>query len=605
MFRPRAVVPPDQRPPLSLSPFQQRRLAGSWVLPFRDHILSLIDEQAFAQFFHATHGAPNRSIALIVGILLLKEFFDYTDEEALDHFAFDRRWHIALDVLEQDVSCCQKTLHNFRSLLRKNEMARRLFEQLTSKLVDLLHIDTSKQRLDSTHSQSNFATLKRLGLFCETIRLFLRRLQRWSDATAYNGLPEQLRHRYLRERGGKTRYHGATSEVGRRRLPVVARDLFRLVERFAPNQEIAAWPEFVALRRVLAEQCEVLEQPQQPLPGDDDVALGPVAVQLRQSQGVQASSLQTPHDPDVTYGHKGQGYEVQVCETFGNKGKDPDQPELITYVDVTPSCGSDSNQTVPIIEDLKARGMQPEELQVDSNFTSSEVVKEAGNLGTEVNGPVMGSKDLPKEGDVTLGDFHVDFKDPGNSRCPAGKPLCSQTVAEPKKQAEAEGCATKASAELNRRVSLAVLVTVCLDCKLAEKCPAKEREGERVIATTERELIAEQRRRYETTEEFKERYAWRAGCEATNSELKRAHGLRKLRVRGEARVEVAVLLKAAACNVMRATVYLGEQMTRTPGESSNTQAAPATGPAAGPVEEGNPSAVPVLDTLDNCPPQPA
>ena len=71
MFRPRAVVPPEQRPEVALSPFQQRRLAGSWVLPFRDHILPLIDEHAFARFFHAPHGAPHRSIASLSILCLL------------------------------------------------------------------------------------------------------------------------------------------------------------------------------------------------------------------------------------------------------------------------------------------------------------------------------------------------------------------------------------------------------------------------------------------------------------------------------------------------------------------------------------------------------
>ena len=55
--------------------------------------------------------------------------------------------------------------------------------------------------------------------------------------------------------------------------------------------------------------------------------------------------------------------------------------------------------------------------------------------------------------------------------------------------------------------------------------------------------------------EFKKRYAIRAGIEATNSEFKRAHGGRKLRVRGGERVSLAVYFKAAACNLKRATRY--------------------------------------------------
>ncbi len=67
------------------------------------------------------------------------------------------------------------------------------------------------------------------------------------------------------------------------------------------------------------------------------------------------------------------------------------------------------------------------------------------------------------------------------------------------------------------------------------------------------------RRRYERTKEFKERYAMRAGIEATNSELKRAHGLGRLRIRGLLRVRLAVHLKALACNVKRMVRYLVER----------------------------------------------
>ena len=50
---------------------------------------------------------------------------------------------------------------------------------------------------------------------------------------------------------------------------------------------------------------------------------------------------------------------------------------------------------------------------------------------------------------------------------------------------------------------------------------------------------------------WRKRYAIRAGIEGTNSELKRAHGLGRLRVRGGRRVRLAVYLKALACNFKR------------------------------------------------------
>jgi hypothetical protein len=571
MFRAREVGPSLQRPILSVSPFQRRRLKGSWVFPFREHILPLIDEQAFAPFFHPSHGAPNRPVAIVIGILLLKDVFDYTDQEALDHFAFDRRWHIALDLQDANISCCQKTLHNFRVLLRQHHKARHLFEQLTAGLLNLLQVAHQRQRLDSTHCKSNVATRTRLGLLCETIRLFLRRLHR-QQAQHFADLPEQLRRRYHTPRGNDSRYDGTTRDLARRRLPVAARDLFRLVDGFGGQPTIAAWPEFAALRRVLAEQCEVLQEVQQPQADDDDVALGAVPVRLRPPKEVPASSLQTPHDPDVSYGKKGQGYEVQVCETFANKSAaDPDKPELLTHVEVTPSCHNDIRVTLPILTDLKARGLQPEQLEVDSNFTSSVVVQEARLLGTDVNGPVMGNKDLPKADEVTVGDFQVDVQEPHNSRCPAGQVPSKQTVS-------AKG-----------RISLAMVATVCATCGLSGKCPAKPARRERVVRTTQEELHSAQRRRYETTTQFQERQAWRAGIEATNSELKRGHGLGKLAVRGRERVQLAVYLKAAACNVKRTVVYLGKQQVAGKKSSRPVHAEGSAHDHAAPTRRGPPT----------------
>jgi hypothetical protein len=53
------------------------------------------------------------------------------------------------------------------------------------------------------------------------------------------------------------------------------------------------------------------------------------------------------------------------------------------------------------------------------------------------------------------------------------------------------------------------------------------------------------------TTEWKERYRIRAGIEATNSELKRAHGIGRLRVRRLAKVCFAVACKVIACNIKR------------------------------------------------------
>ena len=58
----------------------------------------------------------------------------------------------------------------------------------------------------------------------------------------------------------------------------------------------------------------------------------------------------------------------------------------------------------------------------------------------------------------------------------------------------------------------------------------------------------------------------RAGVEATNSELKRTHGLGHLRVRGAPAVQLAVYLKALACNVKRMVNHFTRQRTQMNGQ---------------------------------------
>jgi hypothetical protein len=53
------------------------------------------------------------------------------------------------------------------------------------------------------------------------------------------------------------------------------------------------------------------------------------------------------------------------------------------------------------------------------------------------------------------------------------------------------------------------------------------------------------------TTAWKDRYKIRAGIEATNSELKRAHGIGKLRVRRAVKVCFVVACKIIACNIKR------------------------------------------------------
>jgi hypothetical protein len=520
---------------------KRRRLEGSWAGAFRKSALPLIREELFQGLFHAEQGRPNKPVQTVVGILVLKEMFDSTDEEALAELEYDARWQVALDLEPEEAHCCQKTLHNFRAKLMEDDGARVLFEETTARIVEALGVKVERQRLDATHIVSNMALLTRLGLFCETVRVFLKELKRESKER-YAAVPETWRKRYLKEDGEQSGYGDAKSSEARRRLEVCARDVWRLVDRFRGDERVKKLAGYGLLERLLAEQCAEQASPVAIAEGEADAKDGPVPVAVKEAKGVSSGSMQSPHDADATYsGHKGKGYEVQVAETVGNG----DKPEVIVGVAVTRSCESDEKAALPMVDDLAARGMKPAEMVADTTYGSTGNVIGCAARGVELVSPVSGPAVAPPaQGELGLGDFEVDAQGQKPTLCPAGAEAQSETR----------------SGEGAEQVRAVFPAASCSGCIHAGKCLAKlQADGTRVLEFKVPAAVLAQRRKYEATEEFRKRYAWRAGIEATNSEGKRAHGLGRLRVRGLLRVRLAVYFKALACNLKRMVRYLAKQ----------------------------------------------
>ena len=174
-----------------VTPKKAKRLERSWAEVFRNEALPLIDEERFAPMYCVDNGRPNRAVQTVLGVHLLKEMFNLTDDEALEQLEFNLLWHHALRLDIEETHLPQKTLHNFRVRLMQHDGGRLAFQETTDRIIQALGIRTGKQRLDSTHIMSNIATLTRLGLFCETMRLFLRAL-RWEHPELRPGVLEGL-----------------------------------------------------------------------------------------------------------------------------------------------------------------------------------------------------------------------------------------------------------------------------------------------------------------------------------------------------------------------------------------------------------------------------
>jgi hypothetical protein len=512
-----------------LDAVKRARLERSWAHQYRNHALGLIDETRFARYYDADNGRPNKSVRLVVSVLVLKEMFNLTDQEALEQLEWNAAWHYALDVTEQEAHTCQKTLHNFRMLLCRDDQGAGLFESTTARLIDAAGLRTQRQRQDSTHIVSNIRLLTRLGLFVATITQFLEALRREHPRLCQQ-VAEELRQRYLDREGY---FADARSSEAPRRLEQAALDLHQLVRQFEGHKQVGAMQGFALVARLYQEQCLPSEQEQ------------PRRIVLNDKPS--SGSLQSPSDPDVTYGHKGKGYEVQLAETC----VEDNAFQVITAVHVNGANESDQQQLEPTLEQTERTcGKAPEQLFADAGYASGEnIVIARDEHDTDLQAPI-GAKESEKT--FSLAAFDLDAAGQNVLRCPLGEVPVGH-------QPSRSGKAT-----------LALFTAAqCQRCPARHVCPTQKRPEGRHLRFTKAEAAVAQRRREQATAGFKQRYKIRSGIEATNSELKRCHGFRKLRVRHRPRVELAVRFKVIALNVKR---YVGN-LTSVALETAPTAAA--------------------------------
>jgi hypothetical protein len=96
--------------------------------------------------------------------------------------SFDIRWRFALDVSDEEDYLSRRSLVEFRRRLTAKDpemkMVRALFDNIRDSAIDKLGLSVSNQRLDSTHIISNIRLRGRVALFINTLRMFLKSLNK-------------------------------------------------------------------------------------------------------------------------------------------------------------------------------------------------------------------------------------------------------------------------------------------------------------------------------------------------------------------------------------------------------------------------------------------
>jgi hypothetical protein len=514
-----------------LSPSLRSRIESSWAQLFKFEVLPILvkNEDRYAMLYGKT-GRPNFSVARLLGLCLLQELNNLSDQQALDTFSFDIRWRYALDVSDEEDYLSRRSLVEFRRRLAAKDpemkLVRNVFDHIRDSAIKTLGLSASNQRLDSTHIISNIRIRGRLALFSNTLSMFLKGL----DESQFSRIPKAIQQWHSSESEGWFGLGPAEQKV---KLEELAQYLYELIVIFDKDKEVRDSEPYRLLNRLFCEQCELTNGH----PSDEQTS----KIQVKkQSEG---ETLQSPYDPDASYGHKGAGYSVHITETCNNLEK----TEIITDYEVHGAARSDIGKALSVIERLDAGGLKPETLFTDGGYPSVPSALKVIEQGIEFMTPV----NRGRLSDDIMGRDLFQFDAEGFvTECPMGHSPIDHRIL---------------SGNNSTRRSLHAIFNgdICRSCNRLDQCPvrapnhrncgcqARDTVGDFRLEITPEIRLRDQMYSIQQTNEWKDRYKIRSGIEATNSELKRSHGLGKLRVRRAAKVCFAVACKVIACNIKR------------------------------------------------------
>jgi IS5 family transposase len=516
------------------------------------------------------------------------------DRQAVEMVRYHAGWNFALNRQLGDAVFHPTSLVNFRNRLEEHQQSALGFKTIWQGLEEAgLVSRQSRQRLDSTQMFGRVAKMSRLDCVRESVRLALQELE---QAVTAQGRPVFWLGLWERYVDSQVDYR-AGAETLSRKLVEAGTDAWQLLEwlRQAEPAEWAKGERVQLLRRVFGEQFEVVAGQAAPLekektavvageapmavpkepaavvePATPSTALVllpiqgsasapevnkgqlelsvPVApapqIQPKGKGQLSSDRVQNPHEPDATYGVKGEGekkkehvgYKIQVGETVSEAVLAPGEPtrNFIAGIVTHGAYQSDEFGSKLMDQEQAQMGMEKPPVQyVDGAYVSAEELVKAQAQGREIIGPAQPAP--RKNGRFSAEDFQVRVEE-RRAVCPAGK--------------ESTQC-SRLEEENTGKVSFRFeWSTHCHDCPLRSQCLG-EGQRHRTLAVGEHHSALQARRQEQKTQPFQERMKHRNAIEGTQSELVRGHGLRRARYRGLGKVKLQNYFIAAACNVKR------------------------------------------------------
>ncbi len=189
----------------ALTEREKKALEKSWAKIFADETFPAIDEERFSVLYSDKASRANTPVNVIIGALIIKELFDYSDDEIVENLMPGLHLQYALHTTsfaEQPIS--DKTLSRFRKrcydyeTLHGVDLYHDCVKDLSGKIAKIMKLNGRIRRMDSLMIESNIRFLSRMELLYTCISklavyltkkqpdIISEQLQHYADPNDYN-----------------------------------------------------------------------------------------------------------------------------------------------------------------------------------------------------------------------------------------------------------------------------------------------------------------------------------------------------------------------------------------------------------------------------------
>jgi hypothetical protein len=240
----------------------------------------------------------------------------------------------------------------------------------------------------------------------------------------------------------------------------------------------------------------------------------------------------------------------ETCCEPGPGGARPG-PNLITAVATTLATVPDVVMTEPVHDLLDAAGLLPAEHVVDAGYASADLLIAARARGLTLIGPLRaGHSPQARNGGYAAEAFTIDW-DARQATCPQG--------------AVSSRWAPMRTRDGKQAISVGFPAATCRPCPARASCTSSARLGRQLLLRPrETHQAAAQARAAQSSQQWKDRYAIRAGVEGTIRQATHVTGIRRARYLGLAKTTLEHAAAAAAINLIRLDAWwTGKPLDRT------------------------------------------